>query len=156
MPANYAFLLDTKWITNICKHNLMSKLSPFAIKKRYFTRNWLYFSSNSLSNLPYLIEATWNVKFGAKRYMCPLSKSWSWSWNSWMKAEMKSQDIIDIFKFAKRNTEGLPLPLVDEIVLTYLRYLSTVDATWYKCKVEHSIPNPMQKLPASLTHNKKM
>lgn len=84
--------------------------------------------------------------------------------------EMKDQGVIEVYKFTKPNDEARRNEsgnaktndehriATGKIILTFdlYRLPTSVDVAWYKCKVEHYIPNPMRcKDCQRLGHTKK-
>lgn len=60
--------------------------------------------------------------------------------------EMKEQGVTDVYKFTKPSDDGKSRIPTGKIIVTFdlYRLPTTVDVAWYKCKVEHYIPNPMR------------
>lgn len=59
--------------------------------------------------------------------------------------EMKIQGVTEVYKFTKLNEDMKTRSATGKMVLTFdlYRLPSIVDVAWYKCKVDHYIPNPM-------------
>lgn len=71
--------------------------------------------------------------------------------------ELKSQGVVEIYKYQKKNVEGKLSPC-GVVLLTFDRYSTPekMDISWHKVKVRQYIPNPMRcKSCQLLGHTKK-
>lgn len=146
----------------------LSTLSPFAIKKGIECISTEYTSITSLrdGNLLILMRNTRAadklIKAKSLANLCPISCKFHDTLNfvkgviyapclinvpeQEIVQEMKSQGVTSVYKFTKPGEDGNSRIPSGKIILTFdlYRLPSSVDVAWYKCKVDHYIPNPMR------------
>ena len=149
--------------THVCSIRVYT-FSPFALKKgiECISTKYTFITSFRSGNLLILTRdtrATYKLiktKFLAN--LCPISCKFHDTLNfvkgviyepcliNAPEQEMKSQGVTSGYKLTKPSEDGNSRIPSGKIILIFdlYRLPSSVDVAWYKCKVDHYIPNPMR------------